>query len=120
MQGITTNHIKDTPTMQSVPDQPPKQVPPKHTHYNPPGKIALRPSSIPTTEALNRIASAVNKSRRGFDETDALMRSGSGSECDEKRQMNGKYLEIPHLLDGFRMVRLYLIIKLLKFEFLIW
>ena len=85
--------------------QPPKTLSKLARVAHPPGKVALRPSSGPTTEALNRIASAVNKARRGYEENDELMRHGSddGAGSDE-RQMNGRYLEIPHLLDGFRMV----------------
>jgi hypothetical protein len=79
--------------------------PPKPT--GPPGKVALKPVQGPTRDALDRIASAAERERLGVrfkaDEPFDL----DPNQIPESKMENGKYVEIPSLLDGFRMVHFH-------------
>lgn len=69
------------------------------------GKVPLKVSNGPVDEALAGIASAVEKARRG-DQMDAPPPQITDDQESEyaSKMNNGKYYEIPHLLDGFRML----------------
>jgi len=77
-------------------------------------KIALKPTDAPAQEALNRIASAVEKQNRHPDERlsfpipvhanhEKKLKSNQENALEEKAA-DGKFYEIPSLLDGFRIV----------------
>ena len=76
-------------------------------HMIPYGKTTLRPNNGPTDDALVRITSAVDRARRGHRGPRTERESLKNKTSQEliKRMDDGKYYEIPGLLDGFRMVR---------------
>ena len=79
------------------------------------GKRALQISDTPALEALARISSAVEKSKKGILHSDKEIKDSAKGNAYSEKQPNHdllkhhlKYYEVPGLLDGFRMVFYFL------------